>query len=491
MLSIYRPRRARASPLWQIVHHAWAGFVASYERAHRTTHGPLQAEAIRVAEAFYRCGDLSAGFTRLQCQDCGHERLLAFTCKGHHFCPACHQRRTRQMGDWIATSLCHAVPHRQFVFTIPRPLRGIFRKRRHLLGLLFCSAIESLRDWFRARLDLPDGKIAAVAAVQTFGDYLVFHPHLHVLAATGLFDSKNRFHLLPVETVQPLAELFRHRFLAILRRENLISEKTLRDLLGWKHSGFNLNAGDKPIAANNTDGLRGIAEYLLRAPFSLEKITWHPATRSVIYRSSRNWRTKRNFEVFSAGDFLAAAIQHIPPKGQQTIRYYGIYSNKHRGMGRFHRWAPTNRQPGDPPSRPPSATVPPPPRASARALRPLWRDLILRVFGEDPLECPCCKGTMKTGRTMIRREEVEFFLRLHGLWEGVTGIPPPPEPPYNIETMEPIRVPSAWRQSAAAGETHSPLWLAPELPLDEGRVLVLDADPPPPDAEPVFATTAN
>ena len=28
--------------------------------------------------------------------------------------------------------------------------------------------------------------------------------------------------------------------------------------------------------------------------------------------------------------------------------------------------------------------------------------------------------------TMMRREEVEFYLRLHGLWGGIIGLPPPP-----------------------------------------------------------------
>ena len=65
----------------------------------------------------------------------------------------------------------------------------------------------------------------------------------------------------------------------------------------------------------------------------------------------------------------------------------------------------------------------------------------MRVFGEDPLRCPCCRATMKPAGTVLRREEIEFFLRLHGLWEGAIDIPPPPEPPYDIETMEPIRVP--------------------------------------------------
>jgi hypothetical protein len=43
------------------------------------------------------------------------------------------------------------VPHRQFVFTMPKPVRGIFRKRRKLLDHLFTMAIDSLGDWMRVR----------------------------------------------------------------------------------------------------------------------------------------------------------------------------------------------------------------------------------------------------------------------------------------------------------------------------------------------------
>ena len=169
MPSIYQPRRPRASPLWQLVHHGWDEFVANYESKHRKDLGPLHPAATATVESFLRCGDLASGFTRLQCPDCGHERLLAFTCKGRHFCPSCHQRRVRSTSDWIATAVCHEVPHRQFVFTIPKVLRGIFRKRRQLLTHLFHTATETLRDAFRIRLKLPDGKLGAIAAVHTFG----------------------------------------------------------------------------------------------------------------------------------------------------------------------------------------------------------------------------------------------------------------------------------------------------------------------------------
>ena len=44
-------------------------------------------------------------------------------------------------------------------------------------------------------------------------------------------------------------------------------------------------------------------------------------TQTVIYRSKRHHTTKRNFEIFKATDFLAAVIDHVPPKSKHTVRY--------------------------------------------------------------------------------------------------------------------------------------------------------------------------
>jgi hypothetical protein len=48
---------------------------------------------------------------------------------------------------------------------------------------------------------------------------------------------------------------------------------------------------------------------------------------------------------------------------------------------------------------------------------------------------------MKPVRQVIRHEEAQFFLRLHGLWEGLIQPPRPPPPPFDIDTMEPIEPP--------------------------------------------------
>ena len=491
MPSLHHPRRPRASSLWQIVRCVWEEFLAGYEEHYRPAMGPLRPETVVHVEDFLRCGDLAAGFTRFLCPDCGHQHLLAFTCKSRHFCPACHQRRTLRTGAWIANSVCHPVPHRQFVFTIPRMLRGIFRKRRHLLHLLFNTATATLRDAFRIRLNLPDGRIAAAPAVHTFGDYLLFHPHLHILAADGLFDKEGRFHCMPAADLGPMTELFSHRFLQILREGKHLSARKVADLLSWKHSGFHIDSGgEKPVAPHDTDGRKRLAEYLLRAPFSLQKITWNPDTKTVIYRSRRSWHTKRNFEVFKATDFLAAAIEHLPPKGQQTIRYYGLYSNKSRGIAKpaaaIVQPPPEKTSEQAQPEQIP--LIPAPPKTTARAMRPLWRDLILSVWGADPLKCPCCRGTIRRFETIVRPEDVEFFLRLLGLWEGLISLPPPPDPPFDIETFEPIEPP--WQAIRAwipadddESETATPelwdqstgtAWKAPEIDLGDGRTLVLE-----------------
>ena len=39
-------------------------------------------------DAFLECGILAHGFLRLRCGDCGHDKLVAFSCKRRGFCPA-------------------------------------------------------------------------------------------------------------------------------------------------------------------------------------------------------------------------------------------------------------------------------------------------------------------------------------------------------------------------------------------------------------------
>ena len=67
------------------------------------------------------------------------------------------------------------------------------------------------------------------------------------------------------------------------------------------------------------------------SPFTQEKMRYQAKTGSIIYRSKMHPVLKRNFEVFSALDWLAALTAHIPNHGEHLVRYYGWYSNVSRG----------------------------------------------------------------------------------------------------------------------------------------------------------------
>ena len=130
-----------------------------------------------------------------------------------------------------------------------------------------------------------------------------------------------------------MERLFRHRVLQMLLGERRIDETLTRKLLGWRHSGFSPHNAVR-IGSHEAESRRAVAEYILRSPFSLEKLRYHPRTGTVIYRSKMHPVLKRNFEAFSACDWLAALTAHIPNAGEHLVRYYGWYSNVTRDKRR-------------------------------------------------------------------------------------------------------------------------------------------------------------
>jgi hypothetical protein len=92
-----------------------------------------------VTDAIYRyleCSDLHFGFARVRCDQCGHEYLLAHSCKRRHFCPSCHQKRVVQYGEWLLSNVLKHIPHRQWVSSIPKRLRIYFLFDHKLLANL-------------------------------------------------------------------------------------------------------------------------------------------------------------------------------------------------------------------------------------------------------------------------------------------------------------------------------------------------------------------
>jgi len=81
-----------------------------------------------------------------------------------------------------------------------------------------------------------------IAVIQTFGDRINFHPHLHLWVTAGGLDAKGVFHEIARIDDARLSELFAREVLAMLVAKELLSPEWAERLLSWRHSGFNVHS---------------------------------------------------------------------------------------------------------------------------------------------------------------------------------------------------------------------------------------------------------
>jgi len=184
MAGVYRPRHPERTAFYRVLFHYFDRFLAEYESRFEKQYGYLRPIIKEVVERYLDCGNPRCGFARIRCPDCQAEHLLMFSCRTRGFCPSCHAKRLEEWGEWMREELLLDVPHRQVVFTIPKMLRIFFRYNRRLLGGLCLSALRSLTRYFEFVVGR-DVMPGVIAAIQTFGNRINVHPHLHFLVTEG------------------------------------------------------------------------------------------------------------------------------------------------------------------------------------------------------------------------------------------------------------------------------------------------------------------
>jgi hypothetical protein len=136
-------------------------------------------------------------------------------------------------------------------------------------------AWETVRELMAAAVEEPDLRPGMVAVIQTFGDRVNPHPHVHALVTRGGWTRDDRF--LPVPYADPgvAQRLFQHKVLALLEREALITQERVALLLSWRHTGFSVQNTVR-VAPDDTDGLEALVRYLMRPPVSLARLQLLP-----------------------------------------------------------------------------------------------------------------------------------------------------------------------------------------------------------------------
>ena len=118
---VYQPRDPSDTVLYQVIADHLETFLATLA-ADPTAKG-LPTYVVEEFYAYLQCGVLAHGCVRLGCDTCPHQMLLAFSCKKRGFCPSCAGRRMAQMAAHLVEEVIPWVPTRQWVVSVPIPLR--------------------------------------------------------------------------------------------------------------------------------------------------------------------------------------------------------------------------------------------------------------------------------------------------------------------------------------------------------------------------------
>ena len=89
----YERHRPEQTTLYRLVQQHAATF---FEQAEAAVGADLPQFVRDEFDAFLECGILAHGFLRLRCGGCGHDKLVAFSCKRRGFCPSCGAQRIAQ-----------------------------------------------------------------------------------------------------------------------------------------------------------------------------------------------------------------------------------------------------------------------------------------------------------------------------------------------------------------------------------------------------------
>jgi hypothetical protein len=296
------------------------------------------------------------------------------------------------------------VPHRQVVFTIPKMLRVFFKLNRRLLGELSRCAVRAILLYFQTA-DAANLEPGIVAVLQTFGDRINFHPHLHFLVTEGGADEAGVFRRVPRIDDARLAEIFAREVLAFLVARGLLSPEWAERILSWRHTGFNVHSR---VRVETKTEAESVGKYAIRPVLSLERLSLLKSEGKVGYQYGPD---RRDLEEMDDLEFTARVTSHIPDKGQVMVRYYGLYSNAHRGKVRKSGRGPIALRLAE---------------ADVRAVPSTgWAAMIRKVYEVDPLLCPKCGGTGKVVAFLTDYQAVDRIID-HRKLTSVAEKPPPP-----------------------------------------------------------------
>ncbi len=418
----------------------------------------------RESEAYLKCGRLEHGLLRVRCERCGDTTVVAFSCKGRGFCPSCGGRRMCELAAHLVERVLPAVPIRQWVFTVPVPVRYQLAFDAGLTRAVLRVFLRTVFGWQRQRATrrgVVEARSGSVTAIQRFGGALNANVHFHALIFDGVYTrptptTRPAFHRLPPPSDADIAALLTrlHRRVRrlLVRRGRLAEEaqgsdpfvaqqplfaqtvaaslqgrvalgsragqprRRLRSAAaatstgprGARLEGFSLHAA-VAVPARRRDRLEHLVRYLVRPPLALARLT-ESTNGQLLYYFRRPWSDGSTALLLEPLELLERLAALVPSPRRPLLAYHGVLAPR-------AEWR--------------SAIIPKPApdgaSADAGARSPgrwPWAQLLRRVFAIQVLVCEHCGGARRILGAVTEPHAVRRVLTALGL----AAEPPPGRP---------------------------------------------------------------
>jgi hypothetical protein len=369
------------------------------------TGASLSTAQQRVMCAIERCRTAALGGHVEQCDCCGHTRVWYNSCRDRH-CPQC---QSLARAAWIqdrAAEILH-VPYFHVVFTVPDEVAVIaYQNKAVVYDILFRAAAETLRTIAADPTHL-GAAIGFFAVLHTWGQTLIFHPHLHcVVPGGGLSPDGTRWvscrprFFLPVRV---LSRFFRRVFLRYLEEafdadalQFFTSLDALRDRQAFVEHLAPARQAEwvvyaKPPFAGPQQVLDYVGRYTHRVAISNSRLLdMKEGQVRFRYKDYRDTDHPQRTMTLPAGEFIRRFLLHVLPARFHRIRYYGLLGNRHRK----EHLAQCRQLLG---------TAVPETSSSASTSRPDYRDRYEALMGISLRTCPLCRdGHMRIVEHLAR-----------------------------------------------------------------------------------------
>jgi hypothetical protein len=307
----------------------------------------IRFQQLKVMRAIRHCRTAALGGHIDICPRCGGDKTISYnSCRNRH-CPKC-QTQARQR--WIDARKQELLETRYFhvVFTLPHELHSlVLQNEAELYSLLFSAVADTLLE-VAADPEHLGADIGFFAILHTWGQNLLFHPHIHcVIPGGGLSaDHSHWIHprypfFLPIKV---LSKVFRGKFVGALKRMHRKSRLTFagsieRMLEPKCFAAFlrTLFRQDwvvyaKPAFGGPEQVIRYLGRYTHRVAISNHRLVSFDG-HNVTFR----WRdyargNKQRLMTVSADEFIRRFLVHVLPKGFVRIRHFGFMANYQRSL---------------------------------------------------------------------------------------------------------------------------------------------------------------